>query len=228
MTPTLSRGLRKAQLLPPPQHLILWLPRWDTLWYCVLPWHGWLHADATAIRIISGYCCDSLWTSLLRGKFGVFIRPWWFLRTQLGLGSLIPIAQTQECKCLAPVSEPYCQQRGAVFDFFFFNSSVDHVSRQQCAHSTRHRIWQAKQPASYLSLVQMTDFSVHRQFRIIWRFYFESNWRIFFSRTFSSPWYFTFLLQSLLNKTFYYLLKSAKNETEKRDASFDPKLFLLV
>lgn len=100
---------------------------------------------------------------------------------KLGLGSLIPMVQTGgENKSLAPVSEPYCQQKGAVFDFFFFNSSVDHVSRQQCAHSTRHRIWQAKQPASYLSLVQMTDFSVHWQFRIIWRFYFESNWRIFF------------------------------------------------
>lgn len=192
VTPAISRGLRKAQSLPPPPapcpltsllgHTVVLCPALARVAACRCH----CHPDNQQLL---------LWQSLnitTQRKILVFIRPGWFLRTQLGLGSLILTAQTWECECLAPVSKPYCQQRGAVFDFFFFNSSVDHVSRQQCAHSTRHRIWQAKQPASYLSLVQMTDFSVHRQFRIIWRFYFESNWRIFFSRTFSSPWYFTF------------------------------------
>lgn len=190
---------------------MLWLPRWDTLWYCVLPWHGWLHADATAIQIISAYCCDSLWTSLLRGKFWCVY--WARVVSENTTGIGVPHPHSPDMRMWVPCT---CQQallpteRSRIW--FFFNSSVDHVSRQQCAHSTRHRIWQAKQPASYLSLVQMTDFSVHRQFRIIWRFYFESNWRIFFFQNFQLTLIFHILLQSLLNKTSYYLLKSAKNK----------------
>lgn len=111
-----------------------------------------------------------------------------------------------EKKSLAPVNEPYYQQRGAVF----FNSSVDHVSRQQCAHSTRHRIWQAKQPASYLSSVQMTDFSVHWQFRIIWRFYFESSWRIL--SDLSAHLDISHFCSNLFKRNFSFSLKNCKKK----------------
>lgn len=54
-----------------------------------------------------------------------------FWEHKLGLGSLIPMVQTGgKNQSLAPVSKPYCQQRGAVFDYLFFFKQLSRSCQQ--------------------------------------------------------------------------------------------------
>lgn len=86
-------------------------------WNSVLPWCGWLPADATAIQIISTYCHDSLWMSAPRGNTGIFIRPQKFEKN--GIGIPHPNGTDRRnipCTCqwvLLP-------EKSCIYSFFFF------------------------------------------------------------------------------------------------------------